>query len=86
MRMLPGSHLSPPMPHVDTYAEHNLLTRGQVIDVDIDETMAVDVVLTPSPKGARGLAFWCGCPFMGPDKAGLDESSNYEITTYAKLA
>jgi non-heme Fe2+,alpha-ketoglutarate-dependent halogenase len=45
MRMLPGSHLNPPMPHVDTYAEHNLLTRGQVIDVDIDETMAVDVVL-----------------------------------------
>ena len=43
MRMLPGSHLNPPMPHVDTRAEHNMLTRGQTIDVDIDESKAVNV-------------------------------------------
>ncbi len=45
MRMLPGSHLHPPMPHVDTYGEHNMLTRGQVIDRDIDESKAVNVTL-----------------------------------------
>ncbi|HIF09268.1 MAG TPA: phytanoyl-CoA dioxygenase [Sneathiellales bacterium] len=45
MRMLPGSHLNPILPHVDTNAEHNMLTRGQTIDVDIDENLAVDVEL-----------------------------------------
>ena len=44
MRMLPGSHLEPPMPHVDTRAEHNMLTRGQTI-MDIDESLAVDIEL-----------------------------------------
>ncbi len=43
--MLPASHLKPPMPHVDTYAKHNMLTRGQFIDVDIDEARAVNVEL-----------------------------------------
>lgn len=45
MRMLPGSHLNPPMPHVDTYAEDNMLTRGQVIDMEIDESQAVNIEL-----------------------------------------
>jgi len=44
MRMLPGSHLKPPMPHVDTGAEHNMLTRGQTI-LDVDESKAVNVEL-----------------------------------------
>lgn len=44
MRMLPGSHLKPPMPHVDTLAEDNMLTRGQTI-MDIDESQAVDIEL-----------------------------------------
>ena len=44
MRLLPGSHLEPPMPHVDTYAEDNMLTRGQTI-LDVDESRAVNVEL-----------------------------------------
>ena len=44
MRMLPGSHLAPVMPHIDTRAEHNMLTRGQTI-MDIDDSRAVDIEL-----------------------------------------
>lgn len=44
MQMLPGSHLHPPMAHVDTRAEHNMLTRGQTI-MDIDESKAVNIEL-----------------------------------------
>lgn len=44
MQMLPGSHLHPPMPHTDTQAEHNMLTRGQTI-MEIDERHAVDIEL-----------------------------------------
>jgi non-haem Fe2+, alpha-ketoglutarate-dependent halogenase len=45
MQMLPGSHLDPPLPHVDTRAEHNMLTRGQSIETGIDESKAVNVEL-----------------------------------------
>ena len=44
MKMLPGSHLKKTMPHVDTKAIDNMLTRGQTI-IDIDESKAVNVEL-----------------------------------------
>jgi len=47
MRMLPRSHLLNQLPHVDTFAEHNLLTRGQEVQVDVDESKTVDVLLKP---------------------------------------
>lgn len=47
MRVLPGSHRREVVAHRDTHAEHNMLSRGQEIAVDIDESQAVDVVLEP---------------------------------------
>ena len=46
VRLLPGSHRTPPMAHVDTYAEHNMLTRGQTIE-GVDEARAVNLELAP---------------------------------------
>lgn len=45
MRVVPGSHRNPILRHRDTYAPHNLLSRGQEVQVDVDEKAAVDVVL-----------------------------------------
>ena len=45
MRVVPGSHRRPILPHRDTYAPDNRLSRGQEIEVAVDETDAVDVVL-----------------------------------------
>lgn len=45
MKFLPGSHLWDQVEHRDTYHEHNLLTRGQEIAVEVDESQAVDVPL-----------------------------------------
>lgn len=45
MKFLPGSHKQQQVPHVDTFHEHNLLTRGQEIAVEVDERQAVDVPL-----------------------------------------
>ena len=45
MKFMPGSHLIDQLPHVDTLHEHNLLTRGQEIAVEVDESKAVDVTL-----------------------------------------
>lgn len=47
MRFVPGSHREQIVPHVDTFAENNLLTRGQEIAVDVDEEDAVAVELKP---------------------------------------
>jgi hypothetical protein len=45
MRVVPGSHRRPILPHRDTYAPENRLSRGQEIEVAVDERDAVDVVL-----------------------------------------
>src|SRR4030095_8407186 len=45
MRFVPGSHNRKVVPHVDSFAPDNLLTRGQEIAVEVDEASAVDVVL-----------------------------------------
>src|SRR4249919_1890328 len=47
MRVIPGSHLKDQLPHQDTFAENNLLTRGQEAMVEVDEADAVDVELQP---------------------------------------
>ncbi len=47
MRFVPGSHHQSILPHRDTFADGNLLSRGQEVAVEIDENDAVDVVLDP---------------------------------------
>jgi ectoine hydroxylase-related dioxygenase (phytanoyl-CoA dioxygenase family) len=46
MRVIPGTH-DRQLPHLDTFAPQNLLTRGQEIAVAVDEAVAVDIVLAP---------------------------------------
>ncbi len=43
MRVMPGSHLGPDLPHRDTYSDDNMLTRGQEIYEGIDETKTVNL-------------------------------------------
>jgi hypothetical protein len=45
MRVVPGSHRNPILPHRDTYAADNRLSRGQEVQVEVDEKDAVDVTL-----------------------------------------
>lgn len=47
MKMLPGSHRFEQLPHHDTLAKHNLLTRGQEIAVEVDEEEAEYLILRP---------------------------------------
>ena len=47
MRVVPCSHHKDQLPHKDTFAETNLLSRGQEVAVEVDERDAVDVVLKP---------------------------------------
>ena len=47
MRVLPGSHRLPILPHEDTHADENLLTRGQVVSRQVKESDVVEVELQP---------------------------------------
>jgi hypothetical protein len=47
MRVIPGTHLKDQLPHKDTFAANNLLTRGQEVQVEVDEKAAVDILLQP---------------------------------------
>ena len=44
VRFIPGSHNHGELPHVDSFHEHNLLSRGQAAQ-GVDESKAVDVPL-----------------------------------------
>ncbi len=46
MTMISGSHRQEIRKHEDTFAEHNILTRGQVI-AEVDESKGVDLILEP---------------------------------------
>ncbi len=45
MSFVPGSHKKQLVPHRDTFSENNLLSRGQEIAVDVDESAAISIEL-----------------------------------------
>ena len=47
MKFVPGSHKKRLVPHVDTFDDNNLLTRGQEIAVEVDDEEGVAVELQP---------------------------------------
>jgi len=47
MKVIPGTHTQSQIPHVDTFHQDNLLSRGQEIAVEVDAAKGVDVVLQP---------------------------------------
>ena len=60
MGFIPGTHTSDQIPHRDTFAKNNLLTRGQEVAVEVDEKQAVTIelaarrdVAAPRAPGAR---------------------------------
>jgi len=54
------------VPHKDTFAETNLLSRGQEVEVDVDESDAVDVILAP---GEMSLHHVLICHGSEPNRA-----------------
>ena len=45
MKVAPGTHKLEQLPHKDTFDPDNMLTRGQELGVEVDESSAVDMVL-----------------------------------------
>ena len=51
LKVIPGTHKAGVLPHTDTGNPDSILSRGQYISVDIDESKAVDIVLKPGEIG-----------------------------------
>jgi non-heme Fe2+,alpha-ketoglutarate-dependent halogenase len=62
MRVIPGSHKRDQIPHRDTFAKHNLLTRGQEIAVEVDEREAVTIELEPGEMSLHHVRLVHGSP------------------------
>ena len=62
MRVIPGSHKIDQIPHRDTFEKHNLLTRGQEIAVDVDESQAVTLNLEPGEMSLHHVRLVHGSP------------------------
>jgi ectoine hydroxylase-related dioxygenase (phytanoyl-CoA dioxygenase family) len=66
MRMVPGSH-GEQLVHRDTFAPHNLLSRGQEIAVEVDEARGVDVLLRAGEMSLHHVRMVHGSP---PNRSG----------------
>jgi hypothetical protein len=47
LKVIPGTHRLPILPHTPTFEVQNMLSRGQTIETGLAESQAVDVVLAP---------------------------------------
>ncbi len=69
MRVLPGSHKGDLMPHQDEYADNNMLTRGQEVAVEVDESLAVSMPLRPGEISLHnGRLAHASLPNNSPDR------------------
>ncbi len=66
MRVVPGTHKYPLLPQRETYAAHNMLSRGQEIAVEVDEKQAVDLVLRPGEMSLHHIGLVHG---SGPNQS-----------------
>lgn len=55
MKMIPGSHAWKQLPHRDTFDARNLLTRGQEIEVEVDEADTVFLELQPGEASLHNI-------------------------------
>jgi hypothetical protein len=62
MAVIPGSHRLDQIPHRDTFDRHNLLTRGQEVAVEVDETQAVPLILKPGEMSLHHVRLVHGSP------------------------
>lgn len=62
MDFIPGTQTTDQIPHRDTFAKNNLLTRGQEIAVDVDPKDAVTIELEPGEMHLHHVRLVHGSP------------------------
>ena len=62
MAFIPGTHTKDQIPHRDTFAKNNLLTRGQEVAVEVDEREARTIELQPGEMSLHHVRLVHGSP------------------------
>ncbi|HJU14992.1 MAG TPA: phytanoyl-CoA dioxygenase family protein [Stellaceae bacterium] len=86
MQVIPGSHQLDQIPHRDTFAKHNLLTRGQEIAVAVDETKAVRLDLAPGEMSLHHVRLVHGSPPNTSDDRRVGFAIRYIPTSVSQIA
>ena len=86
MGFIPGTHTRDQIPHRDTFARNNLLTRGQEVAVDVDENAAVTIELRPGEMSLHHVRLVHGSPpNPSPDRR-IGFAIRYIPTSVAQIA
>ena len=86
MGFIPGTHTSDQIPHRDTFAKNNLLTRGQEVAVDVDETKAVTIELEPGEISLHHVRLVHGSPANPSNDRRIGFAIRYIPTSVAQVA
>lgn len=83
MAVIPGTHKMEQIPHRDTYSKNNLLTRGQEVAVEVDESKGVTLELEPGEMSLHHVRIIHGSPPNHSDTRRIGFAIRY-IPTYVK--
>ena len=86
MKFIPGSHTKDQFPHRDTFAKNNLLTRGQEVAVEVDESKAVAITLEPGEISLHHVRLVHGSPPNPSHDRRIGFAIRYIPTTVAQIA
>jgi Phytanoyl-CoA dioxygenase (PhyH) len=86
MGFIPGTHKGDQIPHRDTFAQNNLLTRGQEVAVDVDERQAVTIELKPGEMSLHHVRLVHGSPPNPSDDRRIGFAIRYIPTNVAQVA
>jgi len=85
MRMVPGSH-GEQLAHRDTFAPHNLLSRGQEIAVEVDDARGVDIELRAGEMSLHHVRMVHGSPANRSDDRRIGFAIRYIPTHVRQIA
>ena len=85
MRVVPGTQHAQ-VPHKDTFAETNLLSRGQEVAVDVDASKAVTIELEPGEISLHHVRLVHGSPANPSDDRRIGFAIRYIPTSVAQVA
>jgi non-heme Fe2+,alpha-ketoglutarate-dependent halogenase len=86
MGFIPGTHTSDQIPHRDTFAKNNLLTRGQEVAVEVNEKDAVTIELKPGEMSLHHVRLVHGSPPNPSNDRRIGFAIRYIPTSVSQVA
>jgi non-heme Fe2+,alpha-ketoglutarate-dependent halogenase len=86
MGFIPGTHKKDQIPHRDTFAKNNLLTRGQEVAVEVDEKDAVTIELRPGEMSLHHVRLVHGSPPNPSNDRRIGFAIRYIPTSVSQVA